>query len=89
MAEGLEVLAKFAVIVNLSVENDPDVLVFIAERLMATLHINDAQPSHPQGQPRGASIIHEEAVFIRPAMAHGRSHGPHVSISQRTRGSVG
>src|SRR5262249_35562471 len=44
----LEIAAQFLVVVNFAVKDDPDVSLFVADRLMPALHIDDAEPAHCQ-----------------------------------------
>ena len=46
MAFGFQVGAERLVVVDFSVEDDPNVAVFVGQRLMAGLHVDDAQPPH-------------------------------------------
>ena len=53
-----------------AVINCPDGLVFIGYRLAASKEVNDAQPSHPQGD----MPVVVETVFIRAAMKQSAGH---------------
>src|SRR5436309_13191137 len=60
-------------IVDFAVEDDPNCAVFIAERLMATGDINDAQAAHSNcGRPVGVN-----AFIVGAAMGHGGAHSSH------------
>jgi hypothetical protein len=77
---GLELASQFDVVVDLSIEDDPDSSVLVGHRLGAAFEIDDAEPTVPQhdvGRLReflpfteGRSIACEppESHPIRPAM---------------------
>src|ERR1700720_780005 len=46
MAELLELIAQFAVVVNLAVEDNPGSAVLIMNWLLATFQVNDREPAH-------------------------------------------
>ena len=70
MAARFEVGAQLAVIVNLAVENDGDLIVLARRGLLARLQVNDGEASHPE---RHARCDHR-AFRIRPAMRHALAH---------------
>jgi hypothetical protein len=64
MSPGLQILAKFLVVVEFAVVDDPEVLVFIADGLMAGLNVDDAQPPHGETD----IPFNQETLIIRAAM---------------------
>src|SRR5260221_619346 len=61
VARGLQLAAKLLVVVDLAVEDDHHGAIFVGDRLLATLHVDDAQPAHAQ-----AGVVAEPmAVVIR------------------------
>jgi hypothetical protein len=64
------------VIVNFSVENDPDGTVFVADGLMASGKIDDAEAAHAEPNP----ALGEEAIVVGTAMGH---HVAHTSQNAR------
>ena len=62
---------KFTIVVNLSIENDPDILRLIANGLMPGVKVNNTQAPHPNSdRPRD-----KYAVIVRSAMHHRVAHG--------------
>ena len=57
-------------VVDLTVENDPDAIVLIADGLVATGDVNDGKPAH--AQPDAAAAI--LARVVGAAMADDFSH---------------
>jgi hypothetical protein len=53
--------AQLLMVVDLAVENDPDVGSFVADRLMSRLNIYDAQTPHGQSH----ILVQKETVVIR------------------------
>src|ERR1041384_7476310 len=60
----LELLAEFAVVINLSVEDDPGGAIRVGDRLLAALQINDCETAHRQAH----AVIEVKSIFIGPAM---------------------
>jgi hypothetical protein len=60
----LEILSQVPVIVDLAVEYDPDATIFVAERLMAGLYVDDAEAAHRQS----GIFLDKESVVVRPAV---------------------
>ena len=83
MAEQLQPIAEFAVVVKLAIENSSDVLRFIPKRLMAAGEINDTETPHAQSEA-GSPGIDKEAFVVRTTMAHGGGHGVHADRRIRT-----
>ena len=76
MPAPVEFSAQCAVIVDLAIEDDLQRAIFVGQRLVAAVNIDDFQPAHRQ-----ADIAFDEiAVVVRPAMAqpvvHGRQQFP-------------
>jgi len=73
-AEGVAALfehwPQFGEVVNLAVEDDPDTLVFVRDRLIASVEINDGEATHGKSHARRAV----KAVAIGTAMRDGRVH---------------
>jgi hypothetical protein len=64
VAARFEILPQILMVINFTIEDDPNVSVFIAQGLMAGLNVDDAEPSH--GQPN--VLLDEEAVIVRTAV---------------------
>ena len=62
--------SQLRMVVDLAVENDPDILIFIRQRLMTTLDVNNAEASHGQADV----LFHEKPFIIRPAMHDAAVH---------------
>ncbi len=50
MPAGFEILAQLGVIVNFAVEHDPELAVFVRERLMAAFEIDDAEAAETEAE---------------------------------------
>jgi hypothetical protein len=50
VAAALQLLPEFAIVVDLAVKNGDDLSIFTADRLLATVQVNDAQPAHSKRQ---------------------------------------
>src|SRR5262245_38893745 len=70
MPASLEIGAQLLEVVDLTVEDDLDRAVLVADRLVAALQVDDRQPSMHQSQAR----FHPEAFGVRPAMGNTLSH---------------
>ncbi|SRR5260370_19767935 len=64
VATGLQVFAQFLVVVNLAVENDPERLIFIGDRLVTGLNVDNAEAAHGQSDV----LLDKETVVIGPAV---------------------
>src|SRR5439155_19167663 len=64
MAARLQVRSELLMVVDFAVVNDPEVFVFVGDRLVAGGNIDDAEAAH--GQPD--ITFDKEAVIVRPAM---------------------
>ena len=72
MAAGDELLAQAKVVVNLTVEDNPDRAVLVADGLMAGCEVHDAQPAHADAD----MSIKIEALVIRTPVGHDAAHFP-------------
>ena len=70
VAEFLELLAEFAVVVDLAVENDPGSSILIVNRLLPALQVDDRQAAHAQAD----RAVEVEPVVIRSTMLDGSAH---------------
>src|ERR1700694_4671665 len=75
-----QALAQVAIVVQLAVEDDRDVLGFVPGGLVAAGQIDDAQPAHPQCESRRPRIAGKKSFFIRTAMFHRRGHRAHARL---------
>ena len=78
MAAERKPLAQFAIVVQLAVEEDGDVLGFVPNGLVAARKIDDAQTAHAEREPRRARIACEKTFLIGAAMAHRGGHHTHA-----------
>jgi hypothetical protein len=65
MTTGLQLFAQFLVVVNFAVENDPKRPVFICDRLVTGLNVDDAKAAHGQSD----ILLDKETGVIGPAMS--------------------
>jgi hypothetical protein len=65
-----QTLAQLPEIVDLSVQDDPDGLVFVVDRLLTRLKVDDAEPSHTHSE----ISIHEDSLIIRSTMPNTPAH---------------
>jgi hypothetical protein len=72
VAFGLQLVAQESVVVNLSVEDDPDGSVLVAERLVPGGEVDNAEAPHADAD----STIRVNAFVIRPAVDHRAAHLP-------------
>ena len=72
MTTFLEVVSQFPIVVNLSVEDHPYRAIFIVDRLLPRMHIDDRQPAHPQAH----AISKVKPVVIRAPPPNERTHPP-------------
>jgi hypothetical protein len=70
VAEFLELLAKFAVVIDFAVENYPGGAVPVVNGLLATLQVDDREAAHAEAD--GAVKI--KAVVVWSTMANGSAH---------------
>src|SRR5208337_367094 len=66
MAPGEEIRAQIAVVIDFTVESNPDGLVLVGDGLVAARQINNAQAPVPQSQ----HAVQVKALVIRPTMRH-------------------
>ena len=76
VAEFLQFLAQFAVVVDLAVENDPGGAILVVNGLLPALQIDDREASH--AQPDG--IVEVEAVVVWSPMTNGGAHPRHEGL---------
>src|SRR5438105_15885709 len=62
----LQILPELGEVIDLAVENNPDSLVFVVDRLMSACQINDAQAPHPQSKTslRMNSFVVRAATYV-------------------------
>src|SRR2546426_9691432 len=82
MTARAEIGGQLPVVVDLAVEHDPDGAIFVADRLVARLQVDDAQAAHPQTRT-GPQI---KALVVRTTVHQGRAHG--AQLIERHRLSV-
>jgi hypothetical protein len=70
MAAGDELLTQRSMVVNFAVENDPESAIFVADGLMTSDEVDDAQPAHAKSNT--ALLVY--AFVIRAAMYHCPAH---------------
>ncbi len=70
VAATLEFGAYFGIVVALTVEDDPDALILVGDRLVATAHVNNRQTAYGQTHAR----IDVEAVAVGAAVGDSRIH---------------
>ena len=66
MAPRQEVRAQIAIVIDFTVEGNPDGLVLVGDGLVAARQINDAQAPVPQAQ----RAVQVKALVVRPTMRH-------------------
>src|SRR5260370_10096392 len=74
-------LAQIAIVVQLAVEDDRDVLGFIPGGLVAAGQVDDSQPAHSQRESRSTRVTDNKAFFVPTALAHRRGHRNHSRFS--------
>jgi hypothetical protein len=70
MAAGRELRGELAVVVDLTVEDDPDRTVLVGQRLISGLEIDDTEPPHSEAQ-RTVEML---AASVRAPMEKGLRH---------------
>src|SRR5689334_21328936 len=65
-----KVCIELGKVVRLTVKDDPQGLIFIGNRLVATFHIDDGEASHAQAD----AWFRVKAIAIRPTMENGLRH---------------
>src|SRR6516165_11428909 len=70
MTAALEFTPKLRKVINLSVVDNADGLVFIENRLMASSEVDDAQAPHS----KPGTVSYENAFVIGPAMDNAVAH---------------
>src|SRR2546428_9654616 len=74
MALCFQLVPKRLKVVDLTVENDPNAIVLIADGLVSAGNVNDGKPAH--AQPDAAAVVLPEVVraAVRDDSAHGGKH---------------
>ncbi len=75
---GLELGAQLHIVVDLAVEHDPQGSIFVADRLLPSIEVNDAQASTAKACPPVA----EQAKVVWPTMADGAQHAAQYCLVQ-------
>src|SRR5260370_38103383 len=94
---------ELAVVIDLTIEDDPEGSVFVGQRLVAGLQVDDAQTTHPDAETAvrvkpaairpatGQHLSHSEQALTvrwpRPVAAEDAEDAAHVSRSAPSRGS--
>src|ERR1019366_3122074 len=71
MTTGLEIFPQIFVVINLTIEDDPNAPVFIAQWLMTGFDVDDAQAAHCQPDV----LLDKKAVIIRTPVNDLLVHG--------------
>jgi hypothetical protein len=66
VTQRFQLFAKFAIVINLAVENDPGRAIGIVDRLMAAFEIDNRQPAHRQAD----SLAEIESIVIGSTMTN-------------------
>ena len=69
----LQLTAQFLEVINLSIQHHPDRAIFVAQRLVAAFHIDDAEAPDPK-RNRTLKIL---ALIVWPSMNDFREHPLH------------
>jgi hypothetical protein len=64
VATRFEIFSQILVVINFTVEDNPDVSVFIAQGLMSGLNVDDAEAAHRQPDV----LFDKEAIIVRAAV---------------------
>src|SRR6516164_6185303 len=75
VSAGLQVWPQLFVIINLAVVNQPHVSIFVRERLVAGLEIDDAQPAHRQSHILGQIETSIVGAAMYDLLVHGFERG--------------
>jgi hypothetical protein len=81
MATFSEIASQLPVVVNFPVEDHPHRAIFIMDRLLPGMHIDDRQPSHAQSH----AISKVKPIVIRAPPPNERTHLPDqrlINLSQ-------
>src|SRR5205085_775399 len=70
----LEVAPQLLVVVDFAVENDPDGSVFVRDRLVAVIEIDDAEAPHANRH----AVADVHTLIVRAAMRHDPAHGTNL-----------
>jgi hypothetical protein len=72
MATLSKIVSQLPVVVNLPVEDHPYRAIFIVDRLLPGMHVDDRQPSHAQSH----AISKVKPIVIRTSPPNERTHPP-------------
>jgi len=61
---GLEIRPQILVVIDFTIEDDPNAFVFIADRLVTGLDIDDAEAAHRQSNV----LLDKKTVIVWPAV---------------------
>src|SRR6266853_2264629 len=75
VAQSDELLAKRQVIVDFSIEDDPNGAVLVAEGLVPSGEVHNTQPAHAYA----GAVVCVDSVVIRSAMRHDVAHPAQLS----------
>ena len=64
MSASFQAFAQLLMVIEFAVVDDPDVVLFVADGLVAGLDVNDAQPAHGEAD----ASFDEETIIVRSAM---------------------
>src|SRR5712675_1958803 len=70
MTARFKVRAQLAIVVNLSVKDDGNAVIFVESWLLASEQIDDCQTAHAQRD----SVVEQIAFRVRTAMMHAIAH---------------
>src|SRR6187551_1044306 len=70
MSRGLKLRTQRAVIVDLAVEDDPARFVFVGDRLVPALDVDDAETTHAERGPAADQVT----GIVRSSVRHGIAH---------------
>src|ERR1035438_1727934 len=82
MTASLQLGTQLGKIINLAVEDNPNRLVFIEDRLVPTLQVDDAEPTHAQTN----ASLYKDPLVVGPAVHDGL---PHPGIAGRVPAPAG
>src|SRR6185295_14226771 len=72
MATLYQFFTELFVVINLPVENNGYRPIFVVDRLMSTIHVDDCQPTHAQT----GLTIEEKSVVVRASPPNEGTHPP-------------
>jgi hypothetical protein len=81
MASAFKLFAQNPEIINLSVENESDVAIFVVDRLIPAGEIDDAETANTKGDGGGERGAVDFAKTIGATMQHRGAHAMHGALS--------